>query len=370
MAKVIIIAGFAKSLINFRGELINDFIKLGYEVVAMAPEKGFEKELLEIGAIYRSVPLQRNGMNVFKDIKTLFYLAKILYEEKPSILLLYTIKPVIYGSIAAKIIKLSSVYSIITGLGYAFTGYSHKRTIISNIVKFLYKIAFSNNKKVFFQNPDDLELFTRLNLLTVNKTVLINGSGVNTTRFALKKNIIQPVSFLLIARLVWDKGIAEYVKAARMLKEQYPEVNFNLLGPFDDGPAGISQVYVESLVAEGTIYYLGETNDVRPYIADASIYVLPSYREGTPRSILEAMSMGRPVVTTDAPGCRETVKNGFNGFLVPVKDSYALAKAMEYFILNPEQIPIVGARSREIAEEKYDVRKVNRSIIHAMGLTK
>ena len=369
MVKIAIIAGYAKSLINFRGELIREFIKLGHQVIAMAPESGFERELNSIGAQYRSIPLQRNGLNVFKDLCTLLSLLKILREEKPDIVFLYTVKPVIYGSLAAQMAKIPYVYSMITGLGYPFTGATLKQRMLAKLLRFLYKLSLKNNKKVFFQNPDDLRLFKELNLLTGgNKAVLINGSGVDVRKFAYETAKVNPLSFLLMARLLWDKGIAEYVEAARMLKQRYPDVRFKILGPFDSNPAGINPEDVESWVAEGVIEYLGETDDVRPYIADTSVFVLPSfYREGTPRSVLEAMSMGRPIITTDAPGCRETVQEGVNGFLVPVKDSRALAAAMEFFILNPEMISIMGTKSREIAIEKYDVHKVNRIIIETMG---
>ena len=336
----------------------------------MAPEKGFEKDLATLGAQYRSIPLQRTGINPVKDLHTLWVLVGVLKELKPDVVFSYAIKPVIYGSLAARVAKIPQVYSMISGLGYVFVGGSLKQRVLLRLVQFLYQQAMSNNNKIFFQNPDDIRVLKAMNILTSEQqAVLINGSGVDIDKFAYTKPQAKPLTFLLIARLIWDKGIGEYVAAARLIKKRYPDVAFKILGSLDSNPAAISREQVENWVQEGLIEYLGETNDVRPYIAESSVYVLPSYyREGTPRSVLEAMSMGRAVITTDAPGCRETVRHGVNGFLVPVKDSRALAEAMERFILNPELISDMGVKSREIAMEKYDVHKVNRVIMQTMGL--
>ena len=231
-------------------------------------------------------------------------------------------------------------------------------------------MALKGNTKVFFQNPDDMELFAELNLIRgTEQAVLINGSGVDIEHYREVRPVTEKIVFLLIARLIRDKGLYEYVEAARIIKQHYPEVVFRLVGPFDSNPTAISEATVNQWQGEGVIEYAGETKDVRPYIAGSSVYVLPSYREGTPRTVLEAMSMGRPIITTDAPGCRETVIHGKNGYLVPVKNLDALVEALERFIANPELIPIMGKESRKIAEEKYDVRKVNATILNTMGLS-
>ena len=369
MAKIVIVSHYALSLINFRGELIKALAAAGHRVITLGPEAGFESELAAIGAEYRQIPLQRTGTNPAKDMSTVYTLTKLLKKINPDVVLSYAIKPVIYGSLAASLAGISNIYSMITGLGYVFTGESIKQKILFHLIYPIYKSALSKNKIVFFQNPDDLKLFRDLKLVSSKgRQIIINGSGVDISHFAYSPPPTEPISFLLMARLIWDKGIGEYVEAARNLKSRYPKVSFKLLGPFDSNPAAIKSTDVERWEKEGIIEYLGETRDVRPYLASASIYVLPSYREGTPRSVLEAMSMGRPIVTTDAPGCRETVQEGVNGFLVPIKDVVALEKAMERFILNPELIPEFGLASRRIAEEKYDVRKVNKIIIEAMGL--
>lgn len=369
MAKIVIISHYAPSLINFRGELIKTLVRAGHQVITLGPEAGFESELAEIGAEYKQIPLQRTGTNPAKDMSTVFALTKLLKKINPDIVLSYAIKPVIYGSLAASLAGISNIYSMITGLGYVFTGESVKQKILFRLVYPMYKSALSKNRVVFFQNPDDLELFRDLKLVSYKgQQIIINGSGVDISHFAYSPPPTEPIYFLLMARLIWDKGIGEYVEAARNLKNRYPKVSFKLLGPFDINPTAIKPTDVEKWDKEGIIEYLGEARDVRPYLANSSVYVLPSYREGTPRSVLEAMSMGRPIVTTDAPGCRETVQEGANGFLVPIKDAEALEKAMEKFILNPELILEFGLASRKIAEEKYDVRKVNRTILQAMGL--
>lgn len=369
MAKILIIANYGKSLLNFRGELIKTLIKHGHRVILSAPENDFKKELEGMGAEFVQIPLVRTGLNPIKDIYTLISLIRTMKEKEPDIVFSYAIKPVIYGSLAARIMKIPRVISLITGLGYVFTGSSWKHRVLQNLVCFLYRQALKGNDVILFQNPDDLNLFRERNILSVkNKAVLVNGSGVDVVKYSYTEARTHPLSFLLIARLIWDKGIGEYVEAARLVKARYSDVTFKLLGPFDSNPAAIKKEQINAWVTEGIIQYLGETNDVRPIIASSSVIVLPSYREGTPRSVLEAMAMGRPVITTNAPGCRETVIHGVNGFLVPIKDSAALADAMEQFILNKELIREMGLKSREIAVEKYDVHKVNNVIMEAMDL--
>ncbi len=370
MAKIVIISQYSQSLINFRGDLIRAMVELGHKVICLGPEVGYKQPLQELGADYRQIPLHRTGLNPLKDVKTLFSLRKVLKEIKPDIVFSYTVKPIVYGSIAAHMVGVKRMYAMITGLGYVFIGQTFKQRLLTQIVAFLYRRGLKYNQVVFFQNPDDLHLFVSKSIVPKTaKPVLVNGSGINIEKFAFAPPKLSPVAFLLIARLIKDKGILEYVESARLLKQKYPDARFQLLGPLDINPAAITQEQLERWTKEGIIEYLGKTNDVRPYIADASVFVLPSfYREGTPRSVLEAMSMGRPIITTDAPGCRETVIDGRNGFLVPVKDVDALKSTMEKFIQEPDLISQMGRQSRIIAEEKYDVRKVNRAILQEMDL--
>ena len=371
MACVIVIGGYAPSLVNFRGELIKRFVSLGYQVIACAPG-GSDKtigELERIGADYCDIPVSRTGLNPFEDIRTFFALLSLFRKERPDAVLAYTIKPVIYGSLAAKAASVSAMFSMITGLGNPFMAKGFKSKLIRVLVSYLYRNGLTANKKVFFQNPDDLAEFKQRGLLGANdKGVLINGSGINTQSFQVHEMPLT-IRFLLTARLLKDKGICEYAQAASIIKTKYPEVEFDLVGWLDENPACISESQLNDWISSGTVNYLGKLDDVRPAIADASVFVLPTfYREGTPRTILEAMAMGRPIITTDAPGCRETVTDGENGFLVPVKSVDELVAAMEKFILNPELIVSMGKRSREMAEDKYDVHKVNQVILETMEL--
>jgi glycosyltransferase involved in cell wall biosynthesis len=368
MKKIAIISPYTRSLINFRGDFIKDLVKLGYKVIALGPDEGFESKINELGAVYRKYYLQRTGLNPLSELKSIVSLSKILKKIKPDIVFSYAIKPTIYGSIAAVLNNTTKKYSLITGLGYTFTGETFQHKALQEVLKILFKITFKFNNVVFFQNPDDLNDFKNMNILNNTKVKVINGSGVNIDWYYYTEPVIKPVSFLLIARLIWDKGIKEYIEAAKILKKKYPEIEFRLLGPIDSNPAAIKLNEINDLVNNGLITYLGKKEDVRPYISSCSVYVLPSYREGTPRSVLEAMSMGKPIITTDSPGCRETVKDGENGFLVPIKNFYELASAMEKFILEPSIIGVMGKKSREEVEKRYDVRKVNNIILETMDL--
>jgi glycosyltransferase involved in cell wall biosynthesis len=368
LSKIVLIGPYTKSLISFRGELMKQWLAAGHEVIAMAPESGYEEEFAAMGVQFCLLPFKRANINPIGDISLLLFLIKQFQVIKPNVVFSYAIKPVIYGSVAAKLSGVDKIFSMITGLGYVFTGNSFKQNLLRLITVLLYRQALSFNRKVFFQNPDDITAFTSLNIVEECRTVLINGSGIDIDNYCYTESPYDKISFLLIARLLWDKGISEYVQAAEIIKKRHPSVKFQLLGPYDSNPSSIKSEDINRWTTDNVIEYLGETNDVRPFLAASNVYVLPSYREGTPRSVLEAMAMGRPIITTDAPGCRETVRDGENGFLVSVKNVQALAEAMEYFILHPEQIKEMGLKSRQIAEEKYDVRKVNEVIIQAMRL--
>ncbi len=346
-------------------------VEAGHDVVACAPQ--FPDDVIDaltgMRVVCKDIPLERTGVNPLHDIRTLITLKRLFVGFRPDVVLSYTVKPVIYGSLAAGLAGVPGIYSMITGLGYSFGDSSVKQRIVGIPVQMLYRCALRNNSAVFFQNPDDQSLFSSRRLIAnPGQAVLINGSGVDVEFYGEAPPVTDNISFLLIARLLRDKGILEYVEAARRIKARYPNVSFRVVGPFDSNPSAIGKGLVESWSRERIIEYLGETRDVRPYIADCSVYVLPSYREGTPRSVLEAMAMARPVITTDAPGCRETVMHGRNGYLVPVKDAASLSEAMERFIKAPQLIPQMGRESRRIAVEKYDVRRVNDRVLRVMGL--
>ena len=309
-------------------------------------------------------------MNPVADFAMAVSLFRLMRKIRPDVVLSYTIKPVIWGTLAAWIARVPRRYALITGLGYAFTGRATgKRLIIQRIARWLYKCALAQATKVFFQNPDDAALFKNLGLVPGHvPIVVVNGSGVDTAHFAPVPLPKGPMSFLLIARLLGDKGIREYVQAASIIRRNHPTVRFDLVGGLDTNPDTIALAEVERWHALGDIIWHGPLDDVRPAIAAAHVYVLPSYREGTPRTVLEAMLMGRAVITTDAPGCRETVVEGINGFLVPVRDGVALANAMKRFIDRQDLVVEMGLTSRRIAEDKYDVHKVNAVMLAEMGL--
>jgi glycosyltransferase involved in cell wall biosynthesis len=372
--RVLVIAGMAESLVNFRGPLLKAMSQSGVNVHVAAPGLSVSSSLSEMlllqGFAVHDVPLRRAGTNPFADLRTFGVLWMLMRRIRPDAVLGYTIKPVTYGMLAAWLSRVPKRYALITGLGYAFTGDgSGMRGWVRRLVQGLYRLALGRAHKVFFQNPDDESLFRRLGLLqAATPSVVVNGSGVDVASFNMADLPLGSPHFLLIARLLVDKGIREYVQAAQRIKENHPNVQFSLVGWIDENPDAIHQSELDAWIQAGYISFIGRLQDVRPAIAQCTVYVLPSYREGTPRTVLEAMAMGRPIITTDAPGCRETVVDGENGFLVPVKSVEALVHAMESFILDPYLGVKMGAISRQIAEKKYDVNKVNDVLLREMGL--
>ncbi len=375
MKRILLVANVEFTLTQFRREFIELLMDKGCEVYAAFSDTkwSFDQSvsLESLGVSCYNYSLERNGINPFKEYKTYKQLKSIVGEVHPDIVLNYTVKPSVYGSLGAHAAGVENVYSNVTGLGYVFTGKTLKRFILRGCLKFLYRIAFRYNKKVFFQNQDDMKLFINYRLVKAEQTCLINGSGINLAKFAPADCEVSgdEVSFLLISRLLKDKGVQEYVSAAEILKKKYDNVSFKLMGPLDDNPSSFLEKDLDAWRQHDVIDYLGSGIDVTPHILAASVYVFPSYREGTPRSVLEAMAMAKPIVTTDVPGCRETVEAGRNGFLVPARDARALAAAMEEFVLKPEIIATMGSCSREIAEKRYDVYKVNDKITSVLGLS-
>ena len=378
--KFLIIASYPASILKFRGALIQALQDKGFEIHVAAPEfNSYPEErdnLATLGYTVHDIPMQRTGTNPLNDAKTLSALYVLIKKIQPSHVIGYTIKPVIYGSLAAKLARVPHRFALITGLGYAFQGadeQDYKKSNLQKIMHKLYSVALASTHKVFFQNPDDEALFKSMGILMPKaSTTVVNGSGVDISEysdqpFATIDDILIP-RFLLIARLLGDKGVREYAQAAKIIKDKYPQAQFDLVGWIDDNPDAIEQKELDNWINEGLFNFWGKLDDVKPAIAASSIYVLPSYREGTPRTVLEAMAMGRPIITTDAPGCRETVIDGYNGYLVPVKAVEELAAAMERFIVNPELIIEMGKASRQLVEEKFDVNAVNQSMLEAMGL--
>ena len=371
MTTFLLIAGFPDSLLTFRGPLLDALRARGLTVHVAAPDlpvgSDLHQRLLARGLVAHEIPLRRAGMNPLADLRLLLCLWWLMRRIRPDVVLGYTIKPVIYGSLAAWLARAPRRYALITGLGYAFQGEA-RRGLLRGLAQRLYRLALQRVNKTFFQNPDDEALFRRSGILTPQAaSVVVNGSGVDLAEYAVAP-IPAAAHFLLIARLLGDKGVREYAEAARRIHRQHPQARFSLVGWIDDSPTAIAQRELDAWVAEGSLEFLGRLADVRPAIAAASVYVLPSYHEGTPRTVLEAMAMGRAIIITDAPGCRETVVEGDNGLLIPVQSVSALVEAMERFIAEPELAERMGRRSRQIAEEKYDVHKVNAVMLREMGI--
>lgn len=401
--RIVIVAGYAPSLVNFRAPLLRALVARGHKVMALAPpDEGSRADMPDIEAALRAMgveltrfPMQRGGVNPCQDMRTLLALRREFLLLQPDLVLAYTIKPVIYGSLAARWAARGAnppatpakpmVAALITGLGYAFGGIESDacsgaqgwsgRRVLSELVLRLYRKALENNRVVIFQNPDDRDLFARLKLTGLGQRVaVVAGSGVDLEHFAPAPPVLAdpktgaPI-FLCVARLLWAKGVGVYVEACRLLKQRYPQAICRLLGPLDCVPDAVSGDMVRCWREDRVVEILDPVEDVRPHLAAASVFVLPSFREGTPRSVLEAMAMGRPVVTTDVPGCRQTVEEGVTGFLVPPFEPGALMRAMARFIEEPELIAQMGAAGRRLAEEKYDADLVVRDMLAALGLS-
>jgi len=370
----ILLSSYPQSIVNFRGDLIVALQKCGITVHVVSPiapkNSSVNKDLIRMGIIVHQIPLNRKGINPFLDLIYFLRLVALFIRIKPKYVMGYTIKPVIYGSMAATVCRVPYNFSLITGLGASFSNkVSGVNLIIQKILKHLYRISLSNSKTVFFQNIDDCELFIRNGLIKPNhKSVVVNGSGVNLEHY-YKYPVPEKISFLLVSRLMIEKGVLEFATAAQKIKSIYPDVEFVLAG-WHDGDS-ISKAEVDSWVEDGRLIFLGSLEDVRSAIKKCSVFVLPSsYREGVPRTILEAMSMGRAIITTDSPGCRETVINGKTGYLIKPQSTNELILAMLKFIKNQDLIYKMGENSRLLAEDKFDVHKINAVMLREMGIIK
>jgi len=370
MPRVMVIGSYSPSLVRFRGDLIRALVRQGHSVRACAPEieSWVAEWLKESGAEFESIPIRRTGTNPIEDLRTIRSLRKAIRRWRPSHLLTYTVKPVVYGAIAARLEGVPHFFPLITGLGSVFLDGAGEKRAINLMVRMLYRHAMNQADRVLFQNKDDISDFISMRLLRDDeKCSLTRGSGVNLEEFTLEPLPERP-AFLMIARLIRDKGVFEFIEAAKMVRGRRPDAVFRLAGWVDTNPGSVGHEALESWIEEGVVEYLGKLNDVRPALRDCLIYVLPSYREGTPRTVLEAMATGRPVITTDVPGCRETVVVGKNGYLVPPRDPRALADAMLQMIQSRPRMETMGEASRRMAEERFDVHSVNAEIIRTMGL--
>lgn len=367
--KIAVLSSHTSSLFWFRMDMMKEFIKNGHTVIALGPEseEEWKDKFKQNGIEYKQLYVERNGVNPLKDMKTYRELYKFVKLEKPDKIFTYQAKTIVYGSIAARLNGITEIYPMIAGLGSVFRGQGLKNSIIKTIMKIEYWLACKVSKKVFFQNNDDKNEFVNNKIVTARKTVITNGSGVNLDKFKPVPLPKEP-AFLFIGRLIKDKGIMEYLEACKKVKKKYPEMRCLLVGPYDSNPSALKPEELKPYIDNEIIEYFGEQEDVRSFIAQCSTFILPSYHEGTPKTVLEAMAMGRPIITTDAPGCRETVTDGLNGFLVPVKNVNILAEKMLWMIENKNAVEKMGQESFEVCKNKFDVKKVNEVILSTMGL--
>lgn len=380
MNKVILIGTVASSFYGFRKDLIFSMKAKGCEVYAFVSEYKHEDELDKIrklGAIPILYQLNRGGLNPIADIKQMILLAKKIQSIEPDLVFSYFAKPVIFGTLAAKMAKVPNVVGMLEGLGYCFTdqpeGLSKKTKIIKAIQIFLYKLSLPKLDKIIFLNPDDpQDLLKRYNI-QVKKTEILGGIGLNLNDYKYQqieqRDFSLGLNFLFIGRLLKEKGIHDFVAAAKIVKAKYPSSRFTVLGSIDHSNLGaLKQDELNELIADGTIEYPGYVSDVKNWLTHCDVFVLPSYREGVPRSTQEAMAIGRPVITTDVPGCRETVINAVNGFIVPKWNAEALAEKMIFFIDNPTELQKMGLEGFKMAHEKFDANKVNERLLKMLGI--
>lgn len=368
--KVFVLGSYGPSLVNFRGDMIKDFVDNGHQVIACAPndDEDIEEKVMNLGAKYIPIKMERTGMNPIKDILLLINIIRILKREKPDVFLSYTIKPNIYGNIAAKLSGVKNIYGMMTGAGSVIRTDSLKLKLVQGFLIPLYKLAFKQCKILFFLNEDDAALFKKKNIISSKKNIVVIGSsGVNLQHFR-KKPLKNQDTFLFIARLIRDKGIYEFLNAAKIAKKKRPNMKFKILGPFDSNPTAITREELNKWINEGIVEYLGETKDVRPYIENSFVVALPSYHEGQGRVLVEAMAIGRAVIATDVSGCRQTVVDGQTGFLVPKKSIDLFAKKMIEMFDNPSVTMEMGEKGYKRAVEKFDVRKINDIILTHMEL--
>lgn len=375
--KVIIVGTVASSFYGFRIDLIHTLLHKGHQVYAFTSEYTAEdlKRIEKLGVTPITYTLNRGGLNPLADMIATYKLSKKIRAIKPDLVFSYFSKPVIFGTLAAKLAKVPRVIGMLEGLGYTFTeqpeGLIKKTQFIKKIQVSLYKIALPQLDQLIFLNPDDPKDLLEKHAISVKKVEVLGGIGLKLQDYPYQplSNIRLPLKFLFIGRLLKEKGIHEFVQAAKLVKEKYPETEFTVLGAIDYANLGaLSEVELHQLIQTNIIHYLGHVNNVSEWIAQNHIFVLPSYREGVPRSTQEAMAIGRAIITTDVPGCRETVIDGVNGFLVPKWNPDALAEKMIYFIEHPEQISLMGAASYQMAREKFDAHKVNEKLINFLGI--
>jgi glycosyltransferase involved in cell wall biosynthesis len=371
--KILVLSSLAYSLVNFRGALLDAMRANGHDVVAVAPDRDadVEQRLAASGIALRIVPMSRTGIGPVEDLRTTLAYLRLMRKERPDVIFAYTQKPIIYGGMAARLYRKAKFFAMMSGLGYMFSIEAQHRKFLRRIFCRLYREGLRSSLTLFVFNRDDRPDMIDAKIITPSHNVIqVPGSGIDVAHFARQPIPAGPFTFLMIGRLMRDKGVYDFIEAARIVREKHPAARFRILGrPEANNLTGLDSQEVTRLTEEGVVEFLPETRDVRPILKDASAFVLPSYhREGLPRTILEALATGRAVITTDMPGCRDPIKPGVNGLLVPPKDPKALAQAMIHLIDHPALVEAMGERSRQLAEEVYNVDLVNAQLLGAMGL--
>ncbi|SDK91562.1 glycosyltransferase family 4 protein [Aliiruegeria lutimaris] len=372
--RVVIIGSLGYSLVNFRLDLMRRFQANGYDVLALAAE--IDPDTAEIldsnGISHRELPMERTGTNPAQDLKSLWALVRELRAARPDIVIAYTMKPIVYGCLAARIASVPARYALFTGLGYAFMDPKPKgrRRLVRDISIGLHRLALRGIDGAFCYNSADRNDIRRFKLIPADVMLHdIPGSGVDTSRFAPTPVPAGPVRFLFVGRLLRSKGLAVLAQAAEKLKSEGLEFEIDILGPKDSNPDRIHDSELEAWQSAGLMRYLGSSDDVVPYLQRCSVFVLPTYlREGIPRSILEAMSCGRAVITTDSPGCGEMIEDGVSGLVVPRGDATALADAMRRFVLKPDLAETFGTAARSHVCRTNDVHLVNARLMQCMSI--
>jgi len=366
----------ANCVLGFRVPLIKELINKGCKIYAFAIDySDAQKKILKsLGVVPVDYVLSRSGLNILADLKAMFQLKAKLKAIKPDIVLSYFVKPVIYGTVAARLASVPIRIAMLEGLGYVHTasqnGYGFKKRILQIAQGALFTISFKFATKVVFLNPDDPNDLSKMTLFSKSKVEVLGGIGLDLIDYPYSKpDMNNPIRFIFVARLLIEKGIYQLIEAIKLVQEKYPSTELVVLGSLDeDNPAGLTRKDLDDLIKQKVIIYPGQVTNVNEWLSSSHIFVLPSYREGVPRSAQEAMAVGRPIITTDVPGCRETVIDGKNGFLVPAFDVKRLVKEMIYFVEHPAQIEVMGLASRRMAEERFDVHKVNANMLRIMGL--
>lgn len=372
---VLIISAHKRSLVNFRGNLISEIVGSGADVHVAAPdlaaEDAYTSRLVSFGASLHDLQGDRVSLNPINDLAYIRRLCSLIGKLKPDVVFCYNLKPSIYGMIASRIMGVKTRVSLMAGLGYGFSNGTSLKSKLSQLVsRILMRLSLRNSTKVVFQNPDDREKLVNYKIIkSTHPFSVVGGSGVDLEYYSFSEIPKEKISFVMLCRLLVSKGVRNYAEAAKELKKKYPDVEFILAGDLDTNPDAISETELDEWIHSGFINYVGRVNDVRPLLEGARAFVLPSYYpEGIPRSALEALAAGRPIVTTDWPGCRETATHGYNGFLVDPKSSRQLIESLEKLI-NDRQLAVeMGINSYWLAKSRFDVKKVNVDMLRALGL--